>query len=170
MAIVYKVFVNHLPAETKFKGLQKYLINRFRKFQLFKSKNRGKNRSSYAVVTVFKEKDYESLLNDPFKINGEACEVSPFISEEERERMVAEKLAKRVYINDLKDEVTKDDLRVIFELYGEIEELYLKENYDEKFETKYAFVTYSVKESASKCLQSSTKHTFMGQVLVMIDS
>lgn len=131
MTTIFKVFVNHLPAETKFKGLQKYLMSRFKKFQLFKSKNRGKNRSSYAVVSVFKESDFKSLCDEPFLIGTHLCEVSPFITEEERERLVAEKLAKRVYINDLDDDITKEDLRVIFELYGEIHELYLKENYDE---------------------------------------
>lgn len=170
MTIAYKVFVNHLPAETKFKGLQKYLFERFEKFQLFKSKNRGKNRSSYAVVSVFQESDYQLLLNTPFRINGEVCEVTPFISEEERERMVAEKLSKRVYINNLHDNITKKDLRVIFELYGDIKELYLKENYDEKFETKYAFVTFEEKSSVHKCITSLIEHKYMDQTLVMIDS
>jgi RNA recognition motif-containing protein len=82
-------------------------------------------------------------MNLPFKINGHVCDVSPYISEAKREQMVAEKLAKRVYIDKLPCSITKDDLRVIFELYGEIQELYLKEKIDENFETKYAFVTYN---------------------------
>lgn len=70
----------------------------------------------------------------------------------------------------MNDEISKEDLRVIFELYGDIEELYLKENYDEKFETKYAFVTYTEAQPAKDCLNSNQVHFFRDEELKMIGS
>ena len=91
MTKLFKVFVNHLPTETKFKDLEKYLFTRFKKFLLFKSKNRGKNRSSHAIVTVFRKRDFQRLLNEPFKVSNQLCFVSAFISEQERECSINDK-------------------------------------------------------------------------------
>lgn len=48
--------------------------------------------------------------------------------------------------------------------------MYLKANYDRRYESRYTFVTYKNVKSVKKFLQSPITHFFMGERLIMMDN
>lgn len=167
---VYSVFVSNLTQDLKFHRLLSYLGSRFIDYKISKSKNRGKNRFTHAILTLYSKSDYEKVLSEPFVVDNCTCEVSPYIDEAERQKIAQNKMSRRVYINNLADDITRDELADVYGQYGEFEELYLKENYDSRFETKYCFVTFTTQESTWKCLSTSKDHFLKGSKVDFISS
>ena len=166
----YSVFISNLSLDVKFERLQSYLDSRFGGALLSKSKNRGKNRFGHAIVALRSKPDYDAILAEPFVVDGCVCETSPYIDQAERQRIADGKIFKRVYINNVPEDITKPDLLSLFEQYGECEDLYLKESYDERFETKYCFATFHSLEDTLGCLTSSEEHFFRGSKLKFLSS
>ena len=157
----FSVFVSNLSQDVKFHRLESYLKSRFQDFKISKSKNRGKNRVSHAVLTLSCQSDFDRVLSEPFVVDGCSCAISSYIDDAERQRISESKMARRVYINNLAEDITKSELAEIFGQYGEYDELYLKENHDSRFETRYGFATFCAEASTWNCLCSSRIH-FLG--------
>lgn len=166
----FSVFVSNLSQDVKFHRLESYLASRFEDFKISKSKNRGKNRGNHAILTLSCQSDLDRVLNEPFVVDGCSCAISAYIDDAERQRIADGKMARRVYINNLAEEITKKELAEIFCQYGEYEELYLKESYDSRFETRYGFATFCTQESTWICLSSPKPHFLAGSKVDFISA
>lgn len=163
----YKVFIANLPPASNYDSVRKFVAKKVSvtKFKVFKSKRKGKNKNSYAIITVFNQSDFDKLLNCDFKQLGEQTKVREYLSTEEKEKVLQNKKKRRVYLNELELDIEEGDIRTSLSQFGEIEQIYLKniEDKDFIFQKKYAFVTFKNYEGSLNCYESRLNIKIRGQ-------
>lgn len=164
----FTVFISNLSHDIQLASLQSYVALRFNGSKLKQNSIKAKNKFRSAVLMLKSKDDYDRILNEPFLVNHLPCTVSPYIDEARRLEQMESKVARRVFLNHLPEDVTKEELAPVYAAFGEYQELYLKEVFDSRFETKYSFATFTAQESTARCLLSSTPSFLRGQKLEFI--
>lgn len=162
----FQVFIADLPVVTQYNQLCKYIDTKVGSFRVSLAKKKGSKKACNAVIQIKSADDYNYLLNTKFVFQGHQCQVRPYLNPDQRVRFNQERLERRVYINQLSIQATEADLRHIFQQFGRLEKIYLKNTEELESDSKkgniYGFVTFSEISATRKCLQKRNEISIMG--------
>ncbi|ESS29599.1 RNA recognition motif-containing protein [Toxoplasma gondii VEG] len=84
------------------------------------------------------------------------------VTEAMREKW-AKQRERRIYITSLKVPVSEEELRAVFQSFGEIKQVYIPPREDEKKRTTYALMDFATLEAAQTAVQAMNNFRFKGQ-------
>ena len=122
-------------------------------FTLRRGKNKGRKKPTNVKINLSSDQDYNLLVNYKHLINGVPITVQPFLTREERQAQIKDKLARRLYVSNLPLSAVHQDLFDIFSVFGELDEIFLKRKTHKTTRNPFyiAFVTFKTKQAAKAC-------------------
>jgi RNA recognition motif-containing protein len=145
------IFVGCLPAQTPAEQLMAYFSQfKVRIISLKRKKNKGKKSPGYAILEVSSLQEFEVLLAKEHFLKGKKLLLKPYLSPEERLKKEEFFQQRRVYLKNLPENVTTEQIKEEFGKFGEIESIMTKKKGGTG--RLYGFVTFEHEESAARCI------------------
>lgn len=89
-----KIFIEKLPRNCTSKILREYFAELAPKFNVRRSKNKGKKTKMHAVIEIFSESVFEKILSMEHEINGKKLKLKPYSKSKPRKRNKKKKESK----------------------------------------------------------------------------
>ena len=128
-------------------------------YSIKKGKNKGKRKPTKLILSLSNESDFNILTQYKHLVEGVELRIQPFLTKEERTRLVEMKLSRRVYINGLPLAVQHEDVFKLFQTFGKIEEIFIKNKSESKKKGKKryvaAFVTFETLKGFQRCAKAT---------------
>lgn len=131
-------------------------------------KNRSNNRG-FAFIDYYNnacaEYSRQKMMNPKFKLDNNAPTVSWADTKNSHSDSSPASQVKAVYVKNLPNDITQDQLRRLFEHHGEITKVNLPPSKPGQEKNRIGFVHFGDRSSAMKALKNTEKYELDGQVL-----
>lgn len=154
------VFIRSIPSGCTLAILKNFLSQiLLGDFKLKRGKSKGKNKSGHATVTVYNERDLQTLLHDTLILQGVELEIQRLKTPEELFTEVSTMLKKRIYIDNLPFQVKHSEVKSLFSKFGAIKNVFIKpkiEISEDGVERRFinSYVNFNKVEDTRKCLDA----------------
>lgn len=131
------VFIGPLAHNCTYKVLKNYLNSIIDKYELLKSKNKGKNKNCHAILKLPNEQDYLRMMIYEHNIMGKKANVKDYLrtnTQTEQQSLYTNQIDRRVYfwnLEFLESSLTENDLQETFSKYGEVKQVYFNKTQSE---------------------------------------
>lgn len=151
----YNLFIGSIPSKIQAQELKDY----FTKFGKIKSvkmnKKPGNLKNNSSTIKIEDKRTFFKILENEFhSIEGETLKVQRFYKGQELLEIEEDISKKRIYVNKIPFNTKEEELREIFEKFGEVDLCYIcSQRRRDKSEFDYGFVTMRKSEDAEKMLE-----------------
>lgn len=145
------IYVGSLPPNTTAKALLAYFDNLVRVIELKRIKNKGKKSPGYATLKVRTKQEFDLILTREHYIKGHKLAVKAYLTPKERLKLEKNCLKRRVYIKNLPNNASVDELTSLFSQFGKVDSVIIKQK--EYQRVPYGFVTFLSQKSAELSLE-----------------
>jgi hypothetical protein len=144
----HSLFISFAKSRYNVETIRNYLESiLIHPFILKKHKTKSKRNTKFLKCTVTSPTDHQTLLAYNHVERGYQLKVAEFRSKEQRSFEIQQRLKRRLYIDGLPLSITEQDLRLAFQGFGKIEQIFIKI----KDQRVLAYVTFLKIEDFRTC-------------------